>query len=403
MTWKDNTVAVPPIRFFDTFGEDFSLRNFANCFGWGLMLFILSATTPASEPSTGQPPLDRPSPASTTTSSILQCPPATTEIPSNRNPGATTASLPSLPNALQPGNQRPQTDCYLSPQEAAAQFRNHTAYLIDVRASAAFEQYHISGALNIPAYAIKTKPFLKNKPLILIDAGYRSHTLDTLCQTLRQQNYTVAILDGGLNAWRHQVAPLTGDALAQVNLDSAPSSPLPHFASASSKSPPNVKIPSAPRPTCCSSTPTATTTESKPCCATTTLFPTFTTSRTAYMATTGLSKIWPPCTSAFHRRPRTDSAPRPPSNRHFHVRTPTRLARHGLCRPPAPKRRYPSPAPRASPVHGTPAIAHRHWILAQRPDAKLRTTELPHPAHSALQLHGDQHHPAFIETNGNLD
>lgn len=198
--------------------QQFRLRSCSIGLGWGLMLFILSATAPASEPSAGQLPLDQSSPSSTTAPNSLECPPATTEVPPGRDQRNTTAPLPSLPNALLPGNRLPQTDCYLPPQEATAQFRRHTAYLIDVRASAAFEQYRIPGALNIPAYAIKTKPFLKTRPLILADAGYPSRILETLCQELRQQAFKVTILDGGLNAWRRQIAPLTGDPLAQDRL-----------------------------------------------------------------------------------------------------------------------------------------------------------------------------------------
>lgn len=123
---------------------------------------MLGASVPAREPPAGQLPLDRSSPPPTVTPDA-ECPPATTEVPPDRN-SAKASTLPSsLPDALQPGNVAPQADCYLSPQEAAAQFRNGTAYLIDIRARSAFDQYRIPGAFNLPAYAIKTKPFLKNQ------------------------------------------------------------------------------------------------------------------------------------------------------------------------------------------------------------------------------------------------
>jgi rhodanese-related sulfurtransferase len=196
-------------------------------FGLSLILCILLGATPASESSAGQQPLDRSSPPPIAAPNDAECPPATTEAPPDRTSAKTTPT-PSLPDALQPGNRSPQADCYLSPQDAAAQFRNRMAYLIDVRASSAFEQYRIPSALNLPAYAIKTKPFLKTRPLILIDAGYRSRTLETLCRELRQQQYQVAILDGGLDAWRRQIAPLAGDPLAQDRLQTI--SPAVYFA-----------------------------------------------------------------------------------------------------------------------------------------------------------------------------
>lgn len=195
-----------------------NLRNSSIGFGWSLILFILSATTPASEPSAGPQPIDRSNPPPVAVANDAKCPPATTEVPPDRDPRNATAPLPSLPTALQPGNRLPRADCYLSPQDAVAQFRDRAAYLIDVRTRTAFEQYHIPGAFNIPGYAIKTKLFLKTRPLVLTDAGYPSRALETLCRELRQQDYRVTILDGGLNAWRWRIAPLAGDPLVQENL-----------------------------------------------------------------------------------------------------------------------------------------------------------------------------------------
>lgn len=45
--------------------------------------------------------------------------------------------------------------------------------LVDIRPTAAFEKLRIPGSLNVPIFAIKTKPFLKKQDLVLVDEGYR--------------------------------------------------------------------------------------------------------------------------------------------------------------------------------------------------------------------------------------
>ena len=51
-------------------------------------------------------------------------------------------------------------------------------------------------------------------------AGYAGSELETLCTSLRAAGFSqVAILDGGLNAWRQQVGTLDGDPLAQLALN----------------------------------------------------------------------------------------------------------------------------------------------------------------------------------------
>lgn len=92
--------------------------------------------------------------------------------------------------------------------------------MVDVRDAQAFQTYHIAGSLNLPDYTLKTKTFLKAKPLVLVNEGYHYRGLEALCQELRTAGFAqVAILDGGLNAWRQTVAPLAGDLIAQRRLN----------------------------------------------------------------------------------------------------------------------------------------------------------------------------------------
>ncbi|OEU82878.1 MAG: hypothetical protein BA873_05520 [Desulfobulbaceae bacterium C00003063] len=95
--------------------------------------------------------------------------------------------------------------------------------LVDVRNREKFEKIRIPGSINIPLFAIKTKTFLKHKPLILINEGYHYSPLERECKRLRNSGFTaVWVLNGGLNAWREKGATLNGDIFAQKELNRVP-------------------------------------------------------------------------------------------------------------------------------------------------------------------------------------
>jgi len=66
--------------------------------------------------------------------------------------------------------------------------------LIDVRNREEFEKFRIPGSINIPLFAIKTKTFLKRKPLVLINEGESYRPLEQECKRLRDTGFTVSIL-----------------------------------------------------------------------------------------------------------------------------------------------------------------------------------------------------------------
>jgi rhodanese-related sulfurtransferase len=91
--------------------------------------------------------------------------------------------------------------------------------LIDVRSNKDFEQFRIAGSINIPLFAIKTKVFLKSKPIVLINEGYNFGQLEVECKRLRESGFSVSILDGGLSQWKQKGMPIEGDLLAQKELN----------------------------------------------------------------------------------------------------------------------------------------------------------------------------------------
>ena len=88
--------------------------------------------------------------------------------------------------------------------------------LIDVRSASEYKALHIPGALNIPLHFIKTKPFLKSSPVVLVDQGLSFHRLSPACRELRKKGFDVRILDGGMNAWSRREGPMVGEPVRQM-------------------------------------------------------------------------------------------------------------------------------------------------------------------------------------------
>jgi rhodanese-related sulfurtransferase len=96
--------------------------------------------------------------------------------------------------------------------------------LVDARNKEEFETFSIPGSVNIPLFAIKTKSFLKEKSLVLINEGYNYDELERACEDLRESGFTVWVLRGGLYFWKEKGGRLKGDPFAQKELNKMPPS-----------------------------------------------------------------------------------------------------------------------------------------------------------------------------------
>ena len=90
--------------------------------------------------------------------------------------------------------------------------------IVDVRNAKEFEKFRIPSSVNIPLFALKTKTFLKSKPLVLVNEGHTYKQLREQCAILSEAGFNVSILDGGLYQWRRKGGPLEGDVFAQREL-----------------------------------------------------------------------------------------------------------------------------------------------------------------------------------------
>lgn len=110
--------------------------------------------------------------------------------------------------------------CLITFAEVEKQRLKKDVRFVDVRAAVEFEQVRIAESINIPLHLIKTKSFLKNAPIVLVNDGRSSAELEQACQALRHDGFQqVTVLEGGLNAWRENSRPLAGDPFAQARLN----------------------------------------------------------------------------------------------------------------------------------------------------------------------------------------
>lgn len=72
---------------------------------------------------------------------------------------------------------------------------------IDIRPEQVFNTAHVNASINLPSHRIKTKSYLKKRPLLIVDHGASYRRLGRLCIELKSAGFeTVNILKGGINA-----------------------------------------------------------------------------------------------------------------------------------------------------------------------------------------------------------
>ena len=111
------------------------------------------------------------------------------------NPAAITDRLALLNNSAAPDDYRPDPSLYTRTIASSAT-------VIAIEKDYALKDFvPTQGALSMPPYAIKTKTYLRNKPLVLVGTGLDNYALEKLVNELNQQGFvSVKILTGGIAA-----------------------------------------------------------------------------------------------------------------------------------------------------------------------------------------------------------
>jgi len=121
----------------------------------------------------------------------------------NNQQGLNSSLLPKSSFQLSSSEyQQWQSRCLLDASEVKKKIAKNFV-IIDVRDQTVYQNGHIAGSLNIPLYQVKTKSYLKNKRVILVNEGYDRKSLVLACRQLRQSGFkNIYVLKDGLPGWQ---------------------------------------------------------------------------------------------------------------------------------------------------------------------------------------------------------
>jgi rhodanese-related sulfurtransferase len=91
--------------------------------------------------------------------------------------------------------------------------------LIDLRSSTDYQVFHVRNAINFSLSNLLTKPYLRNKTLILMGSGKADAEVYLSCARLRQSGYkNVFVMQGGLISWLLAGNELQGKSVSMLDL-----------------------------------------------------------------------------------------------------------------------------------------------------------------------------------------
>ena len=131
------------------------------------------------------------------------------ELVAKENPQATPLDKP----AAEVGGITFEPAMYVAPGAMVRDLKKDPGkiILVDVRRGGAFEKARIPGSINVPLFSIKTKNFLRGKPLLLVNEGYCTLQMQRTCAQLNRAGFDVRILFGGLKMWWEKGGAVMGD------------------------------------------------------------------------------------------------------------------------------------------------------------------------------------------------
>lgn len=115
------------------------------------------------------------------------------------------------PNWLTRVLHRPDPALFVSVQWLKRQLdEGQSLHVVDVRSPEKHDLPTIPGAIQVPLFSLKSKEFLKTRPMVLVGEGYDLSKLEPVCEKLRELGFTAWILEGGVVSWNALGLPLQG-------------------------------------------------------------------------------------------------------------------------------------------------------------------------------------------------
>ena len=110
--------------------------------------------------------------------------------------------------------------CQISAQQVHEAWSKRNILLIDVRRENEFEKFRIPDALNLAPFSIKTKSYLKDKHIVLVNEGRYLTQLESVCEELKTKGFQkVNVLSGGIYGWHQAGFPVYGEKIELSRLN----------------------------------------------------------------------------------------------------------------------------------------------------------------------------------------
>lgn len=137
--------------------------------------------------------------------------------------GETAPRLFALSGEVSDGTpSSPPSPLFVQPKDTIReQAEGRGLVFVDVRSQDLYRLGHISGSLSLPLFTVKTKTFLRSRPIVLLNEGHSMGGLLSEAARLKEFQFgTVRVLDGGLRAWQQAGGALEGENPASAALGS---------------------------------------------------------------------------------------------------------------------------------------------------------------------------------------
>ncbi|MCE1186124.1 MAG: rhodanese-like domain-containing protein, partial [Rhodocyclales bacterium] len=113
------------------------------------------------------------------------------------------------------GMLKPDLGCSMSAGDVGARLSDPRLAVMDLRHASEYEKFHIENALSVDLVALLSKPYWRNKSVLLVGDGKFDHDIYLSCTRLKQAGYKqVHVLSGGMLAWLEQNMPVVGRPLS---------------------------------------------------------------------------------------------------------------------------------------------------------------------------------------------
>lgn len=134
-----------------------------------------------------------------------------TLLPANSSDFEVTGDLRCEQRDVQSGGNGPVRDLLQSVQRdpkrcfvsaGSSRFVAQSMVIVDIRSKDEFEDFRAAGSINLPLYAVQKKPFLRDRPVLLVGSAHVALDHPSICDQLQRAGLDDAkVLDKGVAAW----------------------------------------------------------------------------------------------------------------------------------------------------------------------------------------------------------